>query len=441
MIVPLGNNLRKWLLALAVAARHGVQSVVAALESVQEKEVGPEIAPGGSKKAIPGGPPDHWVQLVERHAPELLQSGPPKVVSRSPSPLPDRAAGLDRSDPEDARELKPDRVLSAKGDQSRFLASPRAPQEYDRLNRKQESPAQVHPGQAGDNNRTAGAGAKSSNHIRDDAATLDPAAARPGSARSGRSSAWPEGGEKTMHRPALDREKADSFFPAREPDSKSRAAESSNNNTMVSRGFPSTGVQVENQLAGTGEPKSIKAPRPTVRRIEPIYPKESGSSEDSAVDARMPTPEKIEQEAGLGTPPGPVRFSRETASVPNTGGQSSASLIPAGKESVMPVSDARITSGQHHADVRRAGEKDIEKIMPQPEHRWPGLPGEEESEDVRGADLPADWPDLPEKQSAEATSLSSQKELYRTTAGSRDMGRLRRLDEEQRGRSWSESHF
>ena len=434
MIVPLGKHLRKWLLSVAVAARNRVQTVVAALEYAQEEEAGPEIAPGGAKKAPPGGPPDHWLQLVERHAPELLQSGLPEVVSRSPSPVPDRGAGVDRSDPEDARELKPDRVASAKADQSRLFASSRAPQEYDRPNRKQKAPAQVHPGQAGDNNAIAGRDATSPDHIRGGAAILDPAAIRPGPVR-------PAGEEKTMHRPTLDRERYDSFIQAEGSETKSRAAEGSNKRSVVSRGFKSTGDQIENQRAGAGEAKSIKAPEPTAGRVEPIFPTEPERSTGSTGDARMAAPEKIKQDAGIGTPPGPGGSSRKMASAPNTGGQASASQSPVGQESVRPVSDARITSGQHHAYRRQEGEKDPEKALPPAAPPWPGLPGEEESEDIRDSDLTAAWPDLPEKQSAEVTSPSNQMESYRTTAGSRDMERLRRLDEEQKGRSWNASHF
>ena len=119
MIAPFRRHLRKWLLGVAVAARNGVQTIVARLESTEENktaEAGFETAPRGAETAHPGGPPDHWVRLVRRHAPELLQPGPPRAVSRMPSPASEVDDGMTDSFPENNPVLESGRSLQDDGD-------------------------------------------------------------------------------------------------------------------------------------------------------------------------------------------------------------------------------------------------------------------------------------------------------------------------------------
>ncbi len=96
MIAQVGKHLRKWLLGLAVAVRNQAQAVVAKMESAEAEAAegaDREAAPGALKTARSGEPPAHWVQLVERHAPELLLPGPPDTVPRAFTPVFETDAG------------------------------------------------------------------------------------------------------------------------------------------------------------------------------------------------------------------------------------------------------------------------------------------------------------------------------------------------------------
>ena len=100
MIAQVGKHLRKWLLGMALAVRNQAQAVVAKMESIEaEKSIGAErkIAPGAAKTARSGEPPAHWLQLVKRHAPELLQPGPPYASRPASAQVFETDAGRDES--------------------------------------------------------------------------------------------------------------------------------------------------------------------------------------------------------------------------------------------------------------------------------------------------------------------------------------------------------
>lgn len=444
MIAPLGKHLRKWLLGLALAARNRVQAVVAALESAEKEQsvkAGPEIASGAAKKARPGGPPDHWVQLVARHAPELLQSGPPELVRRPPSAVSDSDAGLDGSPPEDIRELKSDSRALAQEDQSRSFALSRAPKEYDDQGRKRQSRAQDHPGQAGANNGMAGVDATSPDQPRDVSAVRGPVAARLGPVRADRPSVSPASEEKTMHRRTSGREQDGRSVPPQGAGNGSHEAKSPDKHTVAARRFQSTSRQIENLQAGVRRQKDILATEPSARRGEPGYPKSPEYGADSQVDTRMPLHRKMEQEVGSDSQSESGKASRGMASAQDTQVKITASQIPGSGYDVGPVSEVRVSNGQRSAYSPRDTEKVDGKVAPPAELSWPSLPGETDFEDVRDSRLAATWPDLPEKPSAEVLSSSNQLEFHPTEAASRNIERLRRLDEEQKGIPWSESHF
>jgi hypothetical protein len=106
-----------------------------------------------------------------------------------------------------------------------------------------------------------------------------------------------------------------------------------------------------------------------------------------------------------------------------------------------PLKDVRLIDSRRPgrpADRRVNGG---EKRSRAPEFHWPSLPGEQTSEDAGDSNLSASWPSLPEAQSAAAESRRHQTETLPPQAASRNRERLRRLDEEQKGISWSASHF
>lgn len=438
MIGPLDKHLRKWLLTVAMAARNRIQAAVAALESAGEEQsakAGPEFATAAAKKARPGGPPDHWVQLVARHAPELLQSGPPDVFGQLSLPVPETDAGLDGSPPEDIRELKYDSGARAQEDQSR------APKEHDDQGSKRQTPAQDQPGAAGDNNAMAGVDATSPEQPRDVPAARGSVADRLRPVRADRPSVSPASEEKTMHRRTLGRKQDARSVAAKGAGNESHEAESPDKRKVAARRFQSTSGQIENLQAGVREQINILASAPSARRGEPGYPESPEYGADSQLDNRMPLHRKAEQEVGFDTRPESGKDSRGLASAQDTEVRITVSQTPGSSDDVGPVSEVRVSSRQHSAHSPRDTEKIDGKAAQQAELSWPSLPGETDSEDVRDSHLTATWPDLPAKRLAGATPASSQMEYYRAAAGSRNMERLRRLDEEQKGKQWNELHF
>ena len=444
MIVLLGKNLRKWLLGLAVATRNRVQVIVARLEPAEEgkaEQAGPEITAQGAKTALPGGPPDHWVQLVKRHAPELLQGGFPYAVPGAPSPVfeGDAAMDEDESVPEAAHDLKPDsgapddEDAPTRGDLTHSSSSPRAPKAYEGPGRRQPSPDQDGQGQAGDDFRITGA----VEHSRQEAATRVTGATRSGSDRTGRPSVSPAGADSTFGRRISGRKRHEKSVPDEGPGTGPREAETP---AAESRSKPTKG-QIENARAGAGERKNMLATEQTGRRGGQDYPKASEHQAGLRVNTRMPVLRELNQDAGDNTQPGPGDATKGMASSPGTGGKTPVSQIKSGGDDFRPVVEIGIVNGRRSASAPQDREKVAEKTSPPSELSWPSLPGEKDSDDVRNPHLSATWPALPAEHPAEVTSSSNQVTPHPTEAESRNMERLRRLDEEQKGRPWSESHF
>jgi hypothetical protein len=444
MIAPLGKHLRKWLLGVAVAAGHQIQAVVAALASAEGDptgEAGPETATGGAKRARTGGPPDHWVQLVARHAPELLQTGTSEVLDWSPSPISGSETGLEGQPREDNQGQKFGSPPPVQGEQSPSFELLRAPEEYDNAGNERKTPALGHPDQAGDHRTINGIDAASSGHIRDGAATHDPEATRTGSVRLGQPAVSLSGANKAVHRRAPGRDRHNSFFEVREPTAVFRDAERPDKDAVGDRSSQSSHDPIENQRAGLRESKISKATEPTARRVEPGFSKKPRRSADSAGVARMLTPVEIKRAVDDGIRPGPDGMSQAVTSAQDTAGMMSTQQRPAGKDSAGPANAARIINGRRSVDQRPQMEKETGGTLPPTDLSWPSLPGEKETEDAGDARLTAAWPDLPAQRLAEAKPLSNQMDSYPAATGSRDIERLRRLDEEQKGRSWNASHF
>jgi len=448
MIVPLGKNLRKWLLGLAVAARNRVQTIVARLESNEEEQTeaaGREIAPGDAKTARPGGPPEHWVQLVKRHAPELLQPGSPDVVSRGRSAVFENDAGMDGSAPQDIRELKSDSATLDDGDVSiqEDLSSlpPRTPKAYDEPDSKRQVPAQDTKRQADGDDRIAGVDTTSPEQTRDEAATHAPKAARPWPARVDRPSVSPAGEEKTMHRRTSDRQRDERSVPAEGPRSGSREAKIPDPGTVAAHRSQSTNGPIENARAGAKDRKIIPASEQSGRQDDHGYPKEPEHEADSLVDTLRPVHREISPATGSDTQAGMGESFKELGSSPGTGVKAPPSQTKSSGNDFRQVNEVRIVNDQGTTYPPGDREKVAEKISTPAELSWPSLPGEKDSEDVRDPHLAATWPSLSAERPSEVTLPANQMELHPTEAETRNIERLRRLDEEQKGRPWSASHF
>ena len=417
MIAPFGKHLRKWLLAVAVAVRNRVQAIVAGLESAEEEQ---------TKTARAGGPPDHWVQLVERHAPELLQPGPLSVAARTRSSVFEDDAELDASAPEDIRDLKPtsgaldDSDAPTQEDLSFSSPLPQAPKEDDLLVSKRQTPTQVARRQPGDTFRSTGVAATPPKHHRDDVALYaeEPA---------------PACEEKRTSTKTLSRKRDEKPAPLQDQTDKIREAETANSRPSAERLSQTPNGLIEKTRAGDEDTKNIPVVEQSARHGEQVHRDKPEYEAGSQPDTHRPVQRELKQKGGNETLTELDEASKGMASAQDTRDIMSAPQIPVSKESAGPVKEARIINGQRTAYPPQDREKVTKKTLPPTELSWPSLPGENDAEDIRDAHLTATWPGLPEDRAPGVGPPSPQLGPHPTEAESRKSEHLQRLEEEQKG--------
>jgi hypothetical protein len=450
MIVPFGKHLRTWFLGLAVAARNRIQAIVAGLASVEEtqtKKAEREIATGGAKTARPGGPPEHWVRLVRRHAPELLQATPPDVVTRTRSAVFENDAGVDGSAPQDIRDLRSDSGapgngdLPTDGDLSYSSSHPRAPQAYDDPGGRRQAPAQDDKRQAGEDDRIAGGDdSASGGHFRDGAAPPAATAARPGPVKAGRLAGSPAGKVKKMPGRTSGRVRNERSVPVEGPETGTRQVQIPDSRPAAARRFQSTIGPIEDARAGEKDRENIPVSEQSGRRGEQSHRRAPEHAANVPFDTRKPVDREIKRDTGYDTQAEPGDFFKELGPSPGTGVEAPAALIKGSRDDPGHVTEVRIINDQRAASRPHSIQEAVENTSPPAKLNWPSLPGEKDSEDAGDSQLTATWPRLSEERSAEVTSSSNQVEPHPSEERLHNIDRLRRLDEEQKGRPWSASH-
>ena len=443
MIAPFRRHLRKWLLGVAVAARNGVQTIVARLESTEENktaEAGFETAPRGAETAHPGGPPDHWVRLVRRHAPELLQPGPPRAVSRMPSPASEVDDGMTDSFPENHPVLESGRSLQDDGDTpigggpTRSYAAHRVPESPQDPAIRRQAHGQVGQEPGSDGFKIARAGATSRGQSRGEVPTENP---RQAVGLEQLSSAPEKEGRMVFPRTA-GHQRHEEPVPGANPETRSRQAES----TGATNRLRSTDGQIKRARKDERRQEDIgalqaPASEPPDRQGEPGDPKLFTHNAGLAIGTRTAFHGNINQKAGEDTQQEAGETSRGMAIPQGAGGRMFTPQFRVSTDIEGPVHDARIISDRQIAYSQAESDK-----RPGPtELSWPSLPGEKDSEDIRDAHLNSTWPVLPEERGAVAGPASDRLNQDPVEADARTRERIRRLDEEQKGKKWSELHF
>jgi len=331
--------------------------------------------------------------------------------------------------------------VPAPADPAYSFSRPRTTQAPENPAGQHQLPAPDTKKQAGNDYRIAGADAAFPEHPRDSAAPLAPVAARVAPVEAGRSAGSPAGEETALPRQASARVREERSVPAEGPQSGLREAKIPETGTDAAPRADLTNGQIEYARAGGKDRKIMPASEQTGRRGELGYPKTPAHGADFLVDAPGPVQRKIKQAAGYDARTKPGESSRGLASSVGAGFKPHAAPTTSSEDDfrqvndVGTITDQGTTSGPHAIDIV------AEKISPPAKLSWPSLPGEKESNDVRNAHLTATWPSLPEEPWAEAASVSGQVEPHPTEAETRDIERLRRLAEEQKGRPWNASHF
>ena len=454
MIAQLGKHLRKWLLGLAVAARNRAQAIVAKMESVEaETTEGADrhAAPGAAQTARSGQPPAHWVRLVERHAPELLLPGPPYAAPRASSQVFETDAGGDESVGVDAQDPPSvNRAIAA--DEAQTLEDPAFPLKLPRLSRKLGGPPGRRPPTAnekrptGDSDRPPEAAVRPP---RNDAAPHPTEATSARSAKVHRTAESAAGAEETTRRRFLRRQPNASSVDPGAPEPGTRNTETPVAWTPAARRFGSADGRIEKNRPAQRESQNIRPDtaenfQPPSRTGKDVGPfgrqvEDRQAGYQTAEGTRVPP--AIKQEAAYEKRPRPNEFSKGRPPLSDAGFKTPAPPIEKSGDDLRHVKAVRPSSGQRRAQPAEERVKVDEKRSRPPKFHGPALPGENSPEAAGDLNLGATWPSLPQAPSAAVASWRPQPETHPWEAESRTSERLRRLDEEQRGASWSASPF
>ena len=339
MIAQVGKHLRKWLLGLAVAVRNQAQAVVAKMESAEAEAAegaDREAAPGALKTARSGEPPAHWVQLVERHAPELLLPGPPDTVPRAFTPVfeTDAAGGQSAADsaqdpPSAAAALDADKSLAQEGP-AFALKLPRLWRKHSAPSDRRPPPVEKKPTRDSDRSSEAAAGSP-----RDDAVPHTPLATPAGSAKVDRAVMSAAGAEKTRRRRFLRRQPNASSVNARAQEAGTRNTATPAGWIAPARRFGSAAGRIEKNRPVGRERQNIRPD--TGERFQPPSRsgKDVGSIGGQAQDrqagiqtaAGTPVLAAIKQEAADENGPRPNESSFGRPSLSDSGFKTSALSI------------------------------------------------------------------------------------------------------------------
>ncbi len=108
MMAKITRHFRKWLIGMVLAARNQAEALASRLASVEEKTAKKEIPKDKLKPFTIKGPPDHWIELVKQNAPELLHPAPPYFSPHTVSKVSEDYASENASGETDTQGLSKD---------------------------------------------------------------------------------------------------------------------------------------------------------------------------------------------------------------------------------------------------------------------------------------------------------------------------------------------
>jgi hypothetical protein len=439
MISLLEKYFRKWLLRLALSARKGTEAAVSRLASVDEAKVNENGRKDRSETIKNGrhhGPPDHWVQMVKRHAPELLQPAPPNVVDLGVSQGFEDYYEGDASEEPDTWGLRfGNEVLDnvgAPADQHLPLKTVRKPEDSNSWQASfQKDPEDIFIQfpeavlKTSTDPRRENASFSSSENITENSNSL-----------------------RAHDAPVKERRKESQ----QAPDQK----------LTLKPAFPRLRTSQQRNPKTTGEPMPFAA----FSFPEPFY---AGNTRQNA-KKRITLPDfRSNFRSWKGNDGKVVQSDLLEEKIPKRSQSHSKMSAFRGAKSQAAPGESRglmeffMPSVQHaeksdkvfrqpdqapimdrHDRLSYAGKKTgaIKRIASGPtELQWPFLPGEYGSEN--GSDLLSTpiWPNLPDENSTGMGSTQERANIRPVEAESAETERLRRLDEEQKGMTWIALHF
>lgn len=456
MIALFDMYLRKWLLGLAVTVRNRAQAMIAKMESVEaEKGKGADRqgAPDAARSARSGAPPDHWVRLVKRHAPELLQPGPPDAFPRESGQVPENKVGPDEFSAADIQESPPaEDALQA--DDAQTHAGPTLVLNLPRLLKDHDDPRSrgLKPDDKKQKSSSGGppeAAAISAETQRADAPYAAPRTTQAGSPEGQRFQSSPAGAGQSSSRRFLRPERNDVQEHPRPTDSGTRGAEAQAARAPAARRSPPAAGPVEKSHAAGMQRKNIR--ENAAEKLRSL--KQSGgrdgqfdrqapdSQGDFRIDTSMPVQGSSIPEGAYESGPRPSEYVSELRSSPHYESAPSAVQVKRRESDFGQALRIGPVNEQLKALPSQDGPKFESTRSRSPEFSWPGLPGEKNYETAGASHLNPAWPDLPAEQPAGAGSFGHQMQPHPAEEKPQNIERLRRLDEEQKGMSWSVSRF
>jgi hypothetical protein len=439
MISLLEKYFRKWLLRLALAARKGTEAAVSRLASVDEAKVNENGRKDRSETIKNGqhhGPPDHWVQMVKRHAPELLQPAPPNVVDFRAAQVFEDYYAADASEESDTLSLRHGNEalenVCASADEHLSLKTVRKPEDSDsRQASFQKDPEDIFiqfPEAVPKTSTDPGRGNASFPSLENITENSNSRRAHDAPVKERRNETQQAPDHRLTLKPAF-----------------SRLRTSQQRNTDTTResmqfaafSFPDAGYAGstrKNPNKRITLPDSRGNFRPWKRNdgavVQSDLPEEKNQKPSQSYSEMSDF-----REAKSQTAPGESRGLMEffMPSVQHTEKSDKVSR----QRGQVPMMD-------RHGRLFYAGKKTgaTERIASGPtELQWPILPGEYGSENGSGLLSTTIWPNLPDEKSIGMGSTQERTYIRLVEAESAETERLRRLDEEQKGMTWIALHF
>lgn len=448
MIGLFSKRFRKWLLRMALAVQKGSGAIVSRLSSVEKtktKEDEKKIPPGTIKTARFQGPPDHWIHLVKRHAPELLQPAAPHVVAPSASQLFKEHSDTGGVGADTKQSFRSDEAYeNACGfsDKVSPLKSPRFFEKYDALStvgvKKTDS----------DFSRFSKAGLKYPTGFPPGSQSPPPEPSQSAFNKGVRFSDAPPNKEKKDGLQLLKFENINESTNFRKTAATQRKSEAPVARISFATFSLSDTGQVENPGSGRADGKNA---RPDIKKnfLSPIrnvryWIQEHLQGENPQIHFPSDTERfafravknqtaygKNSRQTGLFKPSGVL----ETATVQLMLSQIKKKINESISTEQEPVKDIG------HQFYRNGKSKTIEDMRTRsPELQWPRLPEEDGFENIPDASCPDTWPSLPEEEPLSRKLVLQLKQKRLLKPDLRQIERLRRLDEEQKGRVWNALH-
>ena len=450
MITRLGKHVGKWLHGLALAVRNRAEVAASRLVSVEEKkprEAENKVRSGTGKTERIDGPPEHWVRLVKRHAPELLQPAASYAAPHAASQVFDDHAATDAFREADIQNLKVDNEASenARGRIDRFfpLKSPRLSEESDALTISGDK----RPG--GGFSQFSAVSAKTPGHFRYGGERLRSPANQPGFVKPLQVPALPLETEKNDRMLPLSPDRNDETAHPRTSSVKQQNAETRDAPiSFATFSLPDVDHLENTRISKThgkkfqpdsGENFSSER-RIAIPRVK-LHLQTDDSQISSRSDMRMPVFRKFKQQNANETNPGSEGSSKSPGISPVAAAQTLTSQIKKSGNKYRHPEKCPMNDGRNRFHSLEKGKAIKDKRSRPAELRWPGLPDENSSEDVADADFAAIWPSLPEEQSIGMRSVLQQMETCLSETELRAVERLQRLDKEQKGMPWNVLHF